>query len=533
MTVKSHRDIGALAMVSRMLLLFGLAGLILGAVSEASAQQTWTFPITVTATNNVVTLQAKVSFVTPLSAAGDFDPRSTTVDVPCNQGTTPATISFSGQMKGTTLTLKISQSALVCGQQFPLVVLSGTATVNAPFPGAAPTSSGNLTSTVPGFSGTFTAFCSSSLECGGGIPVAAPQGTQAARQAAAIGTVAVTTTSVQTTNIGLRLSQLRGGAPSGTVSVSGVSFSVDGQSVSLGTMTAALSSLGGGASADRAKPLGRLGLFANGQGGFGNQTATPNRESGFDFHTAGLTVGGDYRFTDNLILGLALGYLRTNVDLDAAVAKSAVQGYSGSVYGTYYAGDKFYVDGIATYGRNEYDNERRAIIDTTPSLFRSTTDSNQFSISASAGYNLNTGAFTFGPSGRVTYTRVEIDGYRERGDASFAATVGDQTVQSLTTALGGQATYAISVPWGVLTPLVRAEWEHEYKGAGRVITASTLAEGPTLVRANDPDRDYANLGAGASVILRYGVSAFAYYEAQLGRTKFTAHSFTGGVRIDF
>jgi hypothetical protein len=53
------------------------------------------------------------------------------------------------------------------------------------------------------------------------------------------------------------------------------------------------------------------------------------------------------------------------------------------------------------------------------------------------------------------------------------------------------------------------------------------------VQTDSPDRDYLNLGAGASATLKGGVSAFLDYDVVLGRTNFTNHSFTGGVRIEF
>jgi outer membrane autotransporter protein len=105
----------------------------------------------------------------------------------------------------------------------------------------------------------------------------------------------------------------------------------------------------------------------------------------------------------------------------------------------------------------------------------------------------------------------------------------------VTTALGGQAAYAISTTWGVLSPLVRFEWEHEYKANSRTVTASVLADPATAVavQTSSPDRDYFNLGTGLSATFKGGVSAFFYYEAVVGRANFTNHGFTGGVRLEF
>ena len=84
-------------------------------------------------------------------------------------------------------------------------------------------------------------------------------------------------------------------------------------------------------------------------------------------------------------------------------------------------------------------------------------------------------------------------------------------------------------------PLLRAEWEHEFQGNSRVITASIVSSPSTLLTAQTraPDRDYFNVGVGASATFAHGVSAFVHFEESIGRSHFTNHSFTGGVRFTF
>ncbi len=346
-----------------------------------------------------------------------------------------------------------------------------------------------------------------------------------------IGSVAISTATVQSTNIGLRLSALRGGATG--MSMSGLSFKMDGQSLPL---DAAMPSLGdgGGASADPSRQGGGLGLFLNGLGSFGDQRAT-SREPGFDFHTAGLTLGGDYRWTEHVILGAAVGYLNTKAELDASAGHMTTNGYSLSAYGTYFMAEKMYLDGIATYGWNNYDTTRNITVPGVNETARSNNDGNQFALTVGGGYNFNFGPLTAGPSLRVNYIRVHVDGFQERGAATSNLKVDSQRVESLATDLGGQVSYAISMPWGVLSPLARFEWEHEFKGSSRLITGSLVADPATTfsVPTNAPDRDYFNLGVGLTATLKRGASAFVYYETILGRDNVTNHSFTAGVRFAF
>ena len=351
------------------------------------------------------------------------------------------------------------------------------------------------------------------------------QATVAARQAATLGTVAVITSTVQTADIGLRLQALRQGGTGG--SPSGLSLNFAGPPDLLGSVASST-----GSSAPSTSPSvlpSRFGAFANARGSFGNQDVT-SREPGFDFHTVGVTLGGDYRFTDDFILGLAFAYLRTKVDLDSSAGDSTANNYSLSAYTNYYVLEKLYVDAITTFGWNTFDTERTNTGGNGTA--KGSTDGPQFSVSVGSGYNFNVGALTFGPAIRVDYMRVHIDSYGETGAGSSNAHIDSQTIESLTTSLGGQAAYAINMGWGVLTPFLRPEWVHEFKGDSRGVTA-TVAPAVVTVQTNNPDRDYFNLGVGASATFKGGVSAFFDYDVALGRENFTSHSFTAGVRIEF
>jgi len=345
------------------------------------------------------------------------------------------------------------------------------------------------------------------------------------------------------TNIGLHLANLRGAAP-------GLSLGSLSRGVALATSDPLLGTIsklaqplewGGGASADSSSPPARFGAFANGQGSFGDQDVTP-RQPGFDFHTAGFTIGGDYRFTDRFLLGMAFDYVQTNVNFDASAGSFTNKAYSLSAYGTYYILEKLYVDAIVTFGWDNYDAQRNVQGTGTAT---GTPSGTHLAPSLSVGYNFNVAAFTFGPTGRLEYVRVDIDAYREHGADPFNLSIRSQTVESLTTAFGGQASYAISTPWGVFLPLIRSEWVHEYEGNSRHVVGSfttnpvtppTLTSvSPTVfsVGTGSPDRDYFRLGGGVSGTFKAGISAFLYYEAVLGRTNFVDNTFHAGARFEF
>src|SRR5262249_23838551 len=160
---------------------------------------------------------------------------------------------------------------------------------------------------------------------------------------------------------------------------------VAGQPMPLGTLTTFLpSGSGGGASGDGSSLLGGLGIFLNGQGSFGSQDPT-SREPGFKFNTQGMTLGTDYRVSEDIVLGVACGYLHTATDLDQAGGRVTINGYSGSLFGSYYVADRFYVDAIATYGRNDYGVTRNVTFGDSTATARSDPDGRQLALSSAAG----------------------------------------------------------------------------------------------------------------------------------------------------
>ncbi len=229
-----------------------------------------------------------------------------------------------------------------------------------------------------------------------------------------------------------------------------------------------------------------------------------------------------------------------------------VDGYSVSIYGTYYVLKKFYIDGITSFGWNAYDSIREIDYPFADSsgnprwvdqTAKGDTDGTYYSLSFGAGYDFNIDGHTFGPYGRVNYLEADIDGYRESvtknprdtGEAGENLDIESQDVKSLTTVLGGQASYAISTRWAVLVPHARIEWEHEYENNSRQLNASFVndpGKTPIIIPTDDPDRDFFNIGVGMSAVFAHGKSAFVYYETVLGLDYVTAHNIAVGVRFE-
>jgi hypothetical protein len=93
-------------------------------------------------------------------------------------------------------------------------------------------------------------------------------------------------------------------------------------------------------------PFGKFGVFAN---GLDIHQRSSSREPGFDFHTAGVTAGADYRCS-RLKLGAAL-----RIDEERVDAGDVSYGFAVGLRRLHLGG---FHDGILTYGWPDYDTER-------------------------------------------------------------------------------------------------------------------------------------------------------------------------------
>ena len=236
-------------------------------------------------------------------------------------------------------------------------------------------------------------------------------------------------------NLGARINGLKQGASG--LQLTGLQLNIDGQEISATVLAQGIKTLLGAAAGDEGNELAlseRWGFFANGSIGFGDQDAS-DKESGFDFDTRGLTAGVDYRFQDNLVAGIALGYGKSDADFHANAGNMDTDGYSVSVYGTYYSQGSYYVDGIVSYGRNDYNSSRRISYTDAGGAVNETalgdTDGKQVFVGFSTGMDFNRNGWNFGPNASLYFVDLDIDGYRETGAGGLDLLFKDQSSNSL------------------------------------------------------------------------------------------------------
>ncbi len=418
-----------------------------------------------------------------------------------------------------------------------------------------------LDESCTGATGEFGDMCDYLIALGDPAEQAAAIAELAPEEVAAQTRLAIGSQRTQLANVGSRLAALRGGATSGAVGQ--LAVMIRGQPLDLGGILSAWTSrhddrrfakrvggalaaaVAGGAVAagDGDGPIAasgapRWGLFFNGRMSFGDRPTTL-RETGFDFETLGLTVGADYRLSDRLVLGGAVGYLDTDTDLNLDGGELDARGYSLSVYGSYTL-EKLYFDGMLSYGSNRYDLIRHIDL---PRPFQGrqrftatgNPDGNQFSASLGAGYDAQVKQFTVGGYGSLSQVSTKTGGYTESGAGPFNLVLAGQDVDSLLSEAGVDLAYAASLSWGVLRPTVRLSYLHEFETDAWLIRghfADDLTANRFVVPTEEPDRDFFNLTAGFTAIMARGRTVYLIYDTDLERDDLNVYTLTFGARFE-
>lgn len=352
----------------------------------------------------------------------------------------------------------------------------------------------------------------------------------------------------QARNIGMRIAALHSGV--GGFSARGLSINIDGQNLPAGQLADELmrtlgASHGGAAGSDTALDFGRWGVFINGSVSGGDKDRTDN-VAGYDFDSISLTLGADYRFSDNLVAGAALGYSRNDTDLDANGGDLETDGFNLSLYGTYYKESGLYLDGILNYGRNNYDQRRNirytiGTVDVNQAAL-SDFDGSQWSAAFGGGYSMSRGALAFGPTVHLEYIKTDVDGFRERmrdptaPGGGWAASIRRQEVDSFNIQLGGEVSYAMSTSWGVLLSNAQLEWVHEFEDGAQNVVGHLLQDtsGTRFSLPTDAlDQDYFNLGLGLSAQFAQGRSGYIHFRKLLGYSDLDAYTIAAGFRLEF
>jgi outer membrane autotransporter protein len=274
-------------------------------------------------------------------------------------------------------------------------------------------------------------------------------------------------------------------------------------------------------------PQNRWGVWVTGFGDFVNVDGDGNSQ-GYNFTTGGVSVGIDYRITDQLAIGVMGDYSHTWTSLKPS-GNIDVNSGRGGLYATWY-NHGIYLDAAIYAGHNSYSSSRSGL----DGLADGNTGGTEWSTFLSGGYDFHFGPLTVGPVAALQYTYANVSGFSENGSLAPMQIQSDSQ-DSLRTDVGFRLFYQWQIGKILLEPSLKAAWEHEYLYSALPITAGFAGiPGPSATFSGPSEgHDSAIVSAGISAQWTPALTVYVNYDGQLGRGNYDSNAVTGGIRISF
>lgn len=287
----------------------------------------------------------------------------------------------------------------------------------------------------------------------------------------------------QLDNVALRQAAMRDPAQAGGASFDGLRLVSHGLPLSLGALSALLGADESDPNEERRTLLGgtKLGFWVNGTLGDGERDRR-GANSGFDSDTWELTSGLDYRFTDSLFLGAALGYSRMRADYERDQGTLEADAWSLHGYGGYSLANGLSFDASLSTMRSDYTQQRviellqlsedgTSFSSLGRDVARGETSVTQHSASVGMTWTYMREAWTIAPQAQWTGMRTEYDAFRETGPSSFNLDYRARQRSSWSISVGSHVDRTFATSIGAFRPYVRGFWYVDGGGPVRDLLA--------------------------------------------------------------
>ncbi len=277
----------------------------------------------------------------------------------------------------------------------------------------------------------------------------------------------------------------------------------------------------------------RYTVWLDGLGQFGDQDRG-NGFSGFDYSMGGGSVGIDGGFGEQFIAGLNAGYAHTDVDFDGGRGNAEIGAIGGSLYGTWFSDEaRGYVEGVLSYARQSYDNQRHVVVGDLSRVVKSKHDANVFGAQLGGGYRFDLRGFGLRPFASISYVLLDEEGFTETGAGDVNLVVDGRTTHSLVSELGVRAARAFKPELGTFVPYLSGAWKYDFGIDDRTILSGFSGAPGSVFPLDGQDIDQNAALAGAGVLfLRDRWSASVEYLGEF-RGDYTAHGIFARVGFSF
>lgn len=307
---------------------------------------------------------------------------------------------------------------------------------------------------------------------------------------------------------------------------------------SIDNRTAALRGYYGYSGAVAGDSLGINGFWLQ---GYANQTDQGFREGidGFEADTQGFGMGLDAPVGERFMIGGALSYANTDVDMKRAKRNGMeIDSFRLTAYGSYNA-DTYYLDTQIAYAKNQYDSRR--LIDPSLTLgsvvvARGDHDGDQYNARFRGGYPiaLESGWFVT-PTAELNYTYLTEDGFSEKGAGNLGLSMSTSDVEVLVLGVGVKVAYPFTTS-NDFTLIPEFSLDYQYDTIGDEVEIDSNFAGVTGAAFITEGANVEQEAIKASARLRgfnQGNYSFAVAFDYIEKQDYDSQSLSATVRYDF
>ena len=229
-----------------------------------------------------------------------------------------------------------------------------------------------------------------------------------------------------------------------------------------------------------------------------------SKAKGFDADSSGIAFGAEKFVTDDVKVGV--GYAYTNTDIDGFMRSTDVDTHTAIVYGEYKPSN-WYVNGIATYGWSDYEENKNV----AGVGVKADYDVETFGLQAITGYDMNINGFGLTPEAGLRYVHIKQDAYKDSADQKVSGNDSD----ILTGVIGAKVSRNFELSNGMnIKPEARIAATYDLFNDD-VNSVVTLANGSAYaVEGEALDRFGMEFGAGVTAEVNDNVELSLGYEGK-------------------
>lgn len=252
---------------------------------------------------------------------------------------------------------------------------------------------------------------------------------------------------------------------------------------------------------------------------------------GYTHEFTGMSLGADYRVSDQLLVGMLVGLADGDVKYDEVNTKTDMTSQYVALYG---AGlwQNIYLHGQIGYFSHDFDTQRE--LDFISRTASSSHDADEYNIVAGGEYlGWQANGWNLLPGLSFEYSYYDEEGFAETGAGSFNLSGDGNEDNSFASRLGLRCNKSYALTDMTFLPEIRAAWTHEFGDTDRDISTRFAGSGADTftVTGVDLERDTFSAGLGMSFLTKT-TAIFLNYDHEFA-SDYKNWGLTFGVKYSF